>query len=170
MKKYEEYEALKKKVAGVLSRGNAEFEQFLLDKQNKFQKNTALFEAAFNRRLPKVMFFLLPIVAIILKLLYVRSDRLLIEHFIFSLHLHSFLFLILSLNIPLEIFFRNTLADWVSDLVRVLILVYLFIAMKRHYVQGVGKTIGKFTALLAMYLLAVAVALSGLFLHTFFTA
>jgi hypothetical protein len=166
----EEYDAIKKKIAEFLSAGNAEFEQLLLSKLNRFQKNTAGFEAAFNRNLPKVMFFLLPIVALVLRLLYARSGRLLIEHFIFSLHLHSFLFLILSLNIPLELLFSNTSADWVSDLVSIPILAYLFISMKRHYGQAVGKTIGKFTALLAMYLLAVAVALSGLFLHTFFTA
>ncbi len=63
----------------------------------------------------------------------------------------------------------NTAADWVPDLVSIPILAYLFIAMKRHYGLAVGKTIGKFAALLAMYLLAVGVALVGLFLHTFFT-
>jgi hypothetical protein len=42
--------------------------------------------------IPTSMFVLLPLFALILKLLYLRTGRFYAEHFVFSLHLHAFLF------------------------------------------------------------------------------
>ena len=53
------------------------------------------FKSDLRDRLPAMMFFLLPVFALLLKLLYARRKRLYIQHFIFSLHLHAFAYLII---------------------------------------------------------------------------
>lgn len=45
----------------------------------------------------KMVFLLIPVVALLLKLLYIRRKRLYFEHLIFSLHAHAFIFLLLIL-------------------------------------------------------------------------
>jgi hypothetical protein len=50
----------------------------------------------FVEQFPKIMFVLLPIFAMFLKLLYLRSKRFYAEHLIFALHFHSFGFLLLT--------------------------------------------------------------------------
>lgn len=92
------------------------------------------------RNAPKAMFFLLPVFALLLKLLYVRSGRLYVEHFIFALHYHAFLFAVatLLLGIPDGIF---------ETLVVLWLFVYLFLAMRRMYGQSKRKTFLKYSLL-----------------------
>ncbi len=165
-----ELEEVKSEGAELASGGDDEFERLLLSRLERVQKDTKGFEEAFYRNLPKVMFLLLPLFALLLKLFYVRSGRLLIEHFIFSLHFHSFLFLIMTAFLPLELALMGTAADWIPDLVGIPILAYLFVAMKRHYGKSISGTIGRFVGLLASYSLAAIASLLGLLIYTFFTA
>lgn len=51
--------------------------------------------------LPKLMFLMLPFFALILKLVYIRRKRYYIEHLIFSLHYHAFLFLLFTVMLLL---------------------------------------------------------------------
>ena len=103
---------------------------------------------------PQVMFALLPIFALILKLLYVRGRRLYVEHLIFALHFHAFLFAVFALmtawDHPL---WGIPLAIWMY--------VYLFAAMRAVYGQSRRKTALKYVALLGTYLIAVAIGLAA---------
>lgn len=93
-----------------------------------------------------MILLMMPALALILKLLYIRRDFYFVEHLIFSFHYHAFAFLIASpayllINIwPGGIGFAFTL-----------ILIYLFIAMKRVYRQGIIKTGVKFMILNNLY-------------------
>jgi hypothetical protein len=99
-------------------------------------------QRGFYHNIPAMMFFLLPLVALILKLLYIRRHRYFTGHLIFAVHLHSFIFLLLVLV--------NLI------LLAVLILFYLFIAMKKVYVQKNFKTFLKFFSFLMLYIFAFA--------------
>ncbi|HEX3078836.1 MAG TPA: DUF3667 domain-containing protein, partial [Puia sp.] len=46
-----------------------------------------------THNIPKLMFFLLPVFALVLKLVYVRRKIYLVDHGIFTLHYHSFVFI-----------------------------------------------------------------------------
>jgi hypothetical protein len=103
--------------------------------------------------LPKVMFLLLPIFALMLKLLYVLKKRPYIEHFVFALHLHAFSFL---LFIPLLLYRSGA----VGTLVSIVIPIYTFVAMKRVYDQGYAMTFLKWVALAFTYSLFVGLGLT----------
>jgi len=83
--------------------------------------------------LPKAMFLLLPLFALLLKLVYVRSGRPYVEHLIFSLHFHSFVFILLTIALVSTWF-----PAWLAALA--LHYVYLYLGMKRVYGQGWRKT------------------------------
>lgn len=103
--------------------------------------------------LPKVMFLLLPVFALLLKLLYVRRKRYYIEHFIFSLHFHAFAFALFTLVLI-------TRLDPLFMLAGIALAVYLLIAMKRVYEQGAVKTFMKWLMLGFVYFLLVAAGTS----------
>ena len=102
---------------------------------------------------PTAMFLLLPFYAAVLKLLYLRRNRLYAEHFVFALHIHAFSLLLFSLLLlarPLPAL--RVLVFWAP--------VYAFFAMRRVYGQGLLKTGAKFVLLGASYF---AAFLAGLF-------
>ena len=76
-----------------------ELKGYLLDQYTQLRGMTQeefrpRFAGALQQNLPTMMFFLLPIFALILKVLYPLSKRYYIEHVVFSLHFHSFVFLV----------------------------------------------------------------------------
>lgn len=111
------------------------------------------FWSLFQENLAKIMFLLLPVAALLLKLLYIRRRRLYIEHLIFSLHLHAFIFSLLVVTV----FIDARLVWW---LVSILSLVYLFVSMRRVYEQSRFKTSVKMGFLLVSYGLTVALAMT----------
>lgn len=103
----------------------------------------------------KLVFVLIPLLALILKLLYIRRKKLYYDHLIFSVHVHSFLFLILTLYAVselLHIAIAPNISDFISYIAFGIILVYLYIALKNVYMQSYIKTFVKFNLLLIMYL------------------
>jgi len=108
---------------------------------------------------PHTMFVLLPIFALLLKLLYVRRRRYYAEHFVFALHFHAFTFLtfVLMLLLPRGLL-TLMLTGWIA--------IYLWFAMKRVYGQGFLRTTLKYWALCAAYGLALVIGLTGTFVVT----
>jgi hypothetical protein len=96
----------------------------------------------------KMVFLLIPLVALLLKLLYIRRKRLYFEHLVFTLHLHSFVFLLLILDHLLGFLFNVPM-----PLILLICLVYLFFALKAVYAQGTGKTILKMFLLFIAYII-----------------
>lgn len=110
----------------------------------------------FETYLPKMMFVFLPLVALLLKLFYLRSKRYYMEHLIFTLHNHAFvyaamIFILLAgmlgahfpgLAVPIR-YFKN-LVGWYM-------VVYIFLAMLFYYRQSFIKTLVKFLLLGFIY-------------------
>ena len=122
-----------------------------------------------GRNLPKMVFFLLPVFALILKLLYWRRRRRYLEHMVFGLHIHaySFVLFIIANLLGLAVFKSLTAVTgydfekWdgaFQALANIAVCVYLFIAMRRVYQQGRTKTTLKFLLLLGIYNLILAVS------------
>ncbi len=110
---------------------------------------------------PKGMFVLLPIFALILKIIYVRSKRLYVEHLIFSLHCHAFVFLIFTLDFWMPNAFRAISTLWM--------MIYLFLAMKNVYGQGIIKTGIKYVILGTIYFTILTFVIVGALLLTMIT-
>ncbi|MCI4671502.1 MAG: DUF3667 domain-containing protein [Bacteroidia bacterium] len=112
----------------------------------------------------KAFFFLMPIFALILKLLYIRRGFYYSEHFIFALHIHSFIFLLLILCFGIKFYIYNWF--FLNILPVLAIPVYIFLSMRRIYGQSKRKTLFKFLILGLSYFLCFIAAVG---LTTFFT-
>ena len=117
-----------------------------LNKKYKMSKSEFVsdFGESFAANTPKVLFFLLPIFALLLKLLYIRRDFYYSEHLVLSIYFYNFFFAAGSITILLELIPG---LDWISVVMSVLVIAYLFMAMKNVYKQGWGKTIVKYLLL-----------------------
>ena len=111
---------------------------------------------AFGKKLlenvPAALFVLLPLMALVLKFLYPLSKRYYVEHLLFVVHNHSFIFLILILQIlftRLGALLRvpETPIDAAVLAVSLYVPVYLYKSLRRVYEQGRFFTIVKFSML-----------------------
>lgn len=112
-----------------------------------------------------MVLLLMPFLALVLKLLYIRRGFYYIEHLVFSFHVHALFFLILTVQFILN----GYLPDWLYSVTIPGIAVYIVIAMKKVYKQGWWKTIFKFCIANFIYLVllcftAVATFFIGFFL------
>lgn len=80
-------------------------------------------------------FILLPIFALLLKLVFIRKNHNYIRHFIFSIHFHSFLFFDFIIVILLELIF-DWFPGWLVMVAILLIPFYFIIALKNFYRQN----------------------------------
>lgn len=111
----------------------------------------------------QAMFIVMPLVALLLKLLYIRRRRRYMEHLIFTLHVHAFVFLVLALALGAALIAWPPLAAATRWLLWS-VPVYVFIAMKRAYGQGVRKTLAKYLLLGTGYAPLLICALVAVFI------
>lgn len=107
-----------------------------------------------------MMLLMMPILALFLKLFYVRRSFYYVEHLIFSFHTHAFLFLLLVIIMLLDnisALVNQMDAIWVFGLLSM--QVYFFIALRRVYKQSRFKTFLKFSLLNILYLATFFIAL-----------
>ena len=123
---------------------------------------------------PAALILLLPLMALVLKALYPLSRRFYVEHLLFFVHFHAFVFLLLSIEILL-----NRLASLlrIPDLVATLTIaalsiyipVYVFVAMRRVYGQGRIATFLKFIVLTAAYVAGFSIIIAATALLALFS-
>jgi hypothetical protein len=103
---------------------------------------------------PRALFVLLPLLALVMRLMYLKPYY--VEHLLFFIHAHSFIFLLLLLYLPLSDWVANS---WIEDTLSVLVALYipwyLFRAMRRVYGQGRFVTFLKYCVLSVAYLACV---------------
>jgi hypothetical protein len=109
--------------------------------KNRLQ-GSKTFENNMEKTVPKLIFILIPFIALLLKLLYIRKKIPYFNHIIFSLHYLSFVFLLLWIDL-----FGSRITDWFSVVVYFLLVVYLFFALLRFYRQKKWLTFVKFLSL-----------------------
>jgi hypothetical protein len=134
-------------------------EQIKKDRGRQFLQN--LYD-----NVPIALIVLLPIMAFVLQVLYPLSRRYYVEHLLFFVHFHAFMFLILALQILIS---RLNAALPTPDAIGVLIIVaasfyvpvYLFVAMRRVYGQGRLLTTAKYIVLTVSYLAGFTLTMLG---------
>jgi hypothetical protein len=123
------------------------------------------FDAAVQARfmsddLPRLMFVLLPMFALLLKIVYAK--RLYFDHLIFSLHLHSAVYVILAVMLPLEeLANRHFILMILQVLLLVYLLAYFVIAVRRVYKSSWPVVVSKSAAVLFVYVIVVSVAIEN---------
>ncbi|MBL7113348.1 MAG: DUF3667 domain-containing protein [Bacteroidales bacterium] len=105
------------------------------------------------------LFILMPIFALLLKLLYIRRKRYYIEHLVFSINMHSFALFLLSVLLSLKLIIKGN-DDYVS-LLFLIVPVYFTIGMKRFYKQSIFKTLVKEFILALIYSILLIASLLG---------
>jgi len=95
-------------------------------------------------------FLLLPIFAVFLKLVYIRRKQNYMRHLIFSIHIHSFIFLLLTLIVGLYMVYKGNLR-LLTTVLFLFIPVYFIIALKKFYGQSFGKVFLKFLTVSFLY-------------------
>jgi hypothetical protein len=98
---------------------------------------------------PKMMFLILPIFAMILKLVYINKNRYYYEHLIYSFHIHSAMFLAILFTMLLQWIFGYiyNISDWLSILCAIYFVWYIYRSLRTFY----GST--RWVTLLKMFFL-----------------
>jgi hypothetical protein len=111
-----------------------------------------------------IMFLLLPIFALLLKLLYIRRNLCFMKHMVFALHFHAFMFVVISVILALS-FWGGAFCKNQAHHLFWLVPLYLLLAMKRFYRQGLIKTALKLILLAFNYVVifSIGVALAFIF-------
>jgi predicted RNA-binding Zn-ribbon protein involved in translation (DUF1610 family) len=105
-------------------------------------------------QVPLIVFFILPLYALILKIFYYRKGYY-IMHLIHSLHIHSFLFFILGIGWA-YCWLIAEVPDTVAIIGFTLASVYIIFSSRRLYQQGVGLIILKTLSIGFLYILLVS--------------
>lgn len=145
---------------------DAEAEAFVKKRLVQTIEDPNVFMRGMVDRAPYVMFLLLPIFALLLKLLYARRGKLYVQHLIFALHFHALAFLVFAAATGFLITDSATLHT-IGGWFLLLPFVYLFIAMHHVYEQGWLKTGIKVTLLLGIYNTFIAIAMVVLAIANF---
>ena len=125
---------------------------------------------SFFEALPYMMFLILPIFAIFLKVFYAFSKRYYIEHLVFLLHNHAFMYMVMMLEIITEYVadklrvldnsFASSIAtglEFLAGLLFYWMFIYVLLAMKRFYHQGWAVTIFKTMLLAFIYFIMIGI-------------
>jgi len=138
------------------------------EKGRQIEKNPDLIKDKVFDVFPMTMFVLLPIVALLFKFWYLFAKKYYVEHLIFALHNHAFLFVVLLIIIlantyagwqePSEEGPVTTAVTWINIVIGVWIPVYLLVSLKRVYQQGWWMTAAKFSCIGISYLVLLSLA------------
>ncbi|RKD91864.1 DUF3667 domain-containing protein [Mangrovibacterium diazotrophicum] len=110
-------------------------------------------------------FVMLPVFAVFLALLYVRRKMHFIRHLVFSVHIHSFAFLLNIFVVSFALFWH--FSGWALFWAFVIIQVYIYMALHRFYRQGYLKTFFKFILLGGIYTMCISLATAYVIYNAF---
>jgi hypothetical protein len=119
-------------------------------------KNGSQFRDEFYKNLSLAMFFLMPVFALLLWLIWGKPRPFYIDTVIFSLHIHAFVFLLLIVSSFVSLFIES---NWPSLLVMMLTLSYLLFGLKRLKQVSILRAMGKTAGLSLAYLLVVSLTM-----------
>jgi len=151
-----------KKIKGMVKRGRTDTREILDSLQiestfwNRFyygeiikfvQSDMQEFRDFLISKMPWLIFCIVPLFALLLKVLYYRRDFLYIDHLIFSFHLHTFFFLVGIIYLVLLGLSGISISIWLLAIT----ILYSLLAFKNFYKQDWWKIILKSILLVVTY-------------------
>ncbi|MGK7394021.1 MAG: DUF3667 domain-containing protein [Candidatus Cyclobacteriaceae bacterium M3_2C_046] len=129
----------------ISARGNEYMVENTITQARKLIAKPELFYNSLMTNLPIMMFLLLPVFAIILKLLFLSRKQFYISHVVHALHLHSFAFFIFGISFLIySLIFSNGWVYWISFYT---VIIYGLFSLKNVYGQSYPKTMFKYVLL-----------------------
>jgi len=114
--------------------------------------------------IPQLIFFLMPIFALFLKLLYVRRDFYYSEHLIFTIFYYDFAYLMGTFIILCQ---QVSWLEWLGYVLYLWMFIFLYKSMRKVYKQRRFKTFLKFSMVLGLFFMCVILGAAGLALVAF---
>lgn len=118
--------------------------------------------------LPGTMFVLLPLVALLFKFWYLFAKKYYVEHLIFALHNHSFIFVTFLIMMLMSVLAEwrepagtgpvTSVIEWTKIVLMTWIPIYLLVSLKNVYRQGWSLTAAKYLAVGISYLFLLSLA------------
>ncbi len=97
------------------------------------------------------MFFLLPLYALLLALVYLKKKRFFVEHFVFSVHLQTFSYVVFAAAMLMP---NNGIGGFVQVGLILAVCAYYLAAFRHYYRDGWGWTVAKWFAVSILYSVA----------------
>ncbi len=139
-----------------------------INEKYRYNKRLAMVKIVdkIQHSIPQMLFVLLPLFALLLKLLYIRRKTFYYtDHAIFTIHFYIFVFIAMLLIFGISKIISLTGVSWLQYINVALVLIifyYLYKAMRNFYGQNRIKTFFKYSLLLGSFLFV------GIFLFTLF--
>jgi len=124
----------------------------------KASDDKAGFDRAFNEWLPRIAFFMVPVLALLLRLFYWRKSLFFIDHLVFSFYLHAGVFVFLIVDNLLESILPGPLASYSGDFTLLAALVFVVWSACGYYRQSIWLTLAKWLASSVIYIAALGLA------------
>lgn len=90
-----------------------------------------------------ISFLLLPLYALAFKLLYIRHKKYYIDHLVYTLHLQSFVYIVVSIVLLIPLFISASARSWFMNVILLSIVLYVLLSLRNLYKQSWLKTILK---------------------------
>jgi hypothetical protein len=130
----------------VTSNTTSTDEDALQKQENMKTKIKAMVNKTFNSinvYLKYISFLLLPIYALVFKLLYRKQKRFYVDHVIYMMHLQSFVYVIIIIMMLIAMFITPAAREWWSRIAIMATFIYLIISLRKVYGQSWFKTVVK---------------------------
>jgi hypothetical protein len=128
-----------------------------------------LFLETLRSNIPAMMLCCIPLFAFVLKILYIRKGRYYVEHLVYALHIHTFLYVSVIVT-SLAVMGANrtvpALSGWITAVMTIAIVIQIFLSIRRVYRQGWFMTLVKFCFGGVVYLFIIALAVGATALVT----
>jgi hypothetical protein len=128
-----------------------------------------LFLETLRSNIPAMMLCCIPLFAFVLKILYIRQGRYYVEHLVYALHIHTFLYVSVIVT-SLAVMGANqtvpALGGWIIAVMTIAIVVQIFLSIRRVYCQGWLMTMVKFSLGGLVYFVIIVLAVTATTLVT----
>lgn len=131
----------------------------------KIRRQPGSFISTIISKLPFAIFFFLPVFTLFIWVVYIRKKHNYTDHLIFSFHNTSLLFILLIISYLIDSIF-DVNSNWIFVII---FSMYLFLAIRKFYQQGVFKTIVKYLFLNGIFFILAIVAILLLSTGSLFT-
>lgn len=124
---------------------------------NTLAENPIDFARGYLEYITVFMLLMIPLLALIQKLIYIRTGHYYVEHLVLTLHNHAFIIFVVfvaSLTGAVEesqVPILNILFGFLGTAIYILLWVYLFLSLKNYFQQGYGKTLLKYITATVLY-------------------
>jgi hypothetical protein len=124
---------------------------------NTLADNPTEFARGYLEYITVFMLLMIPLLAFIQKLIYIRTGHYYVEHLVLTLHNHAFIIFVVfvtSLTGMMEeskVPILNTLFSFLGAAIYIWMWVYLFLSLKNYFQQGYGITLLKYITATILY-------------------